>query len=292
MDHRDSESFLNELAVRVFSGDWRGYRDMVEDGMVNVGDERSVVHLGDDVHRRALSSLSVRIRAAGWDGLKVKATRSTAFGRDLELVQTLSTPMIGDRPAAVPFAEAYLLRHCEAGIRAAALLNPTSERFWQSRGARRRDAAPRGGAGEEISATVTAMHQALHDGNLGAFLRWVDLPLSCFFSTGAVHCKDANGVGDLVRQLRHVSATVASHTVALVDMARFGDALVAARFEARATLRDGRDVDPYHNLYFLRQGPDGWRVTLVASATVAAPTESAGETLITALPHGMNLKDE
>jgi hypothetical protein len=294
MAHRGTERFLNELAVRVFSGDWRGYQDMVEDGMVNVGDMRSVVHLGADTHRRALSSLSVRIRATGWDGLTVRVVKSTAYGRDLELVQTLSTPTIDGLPAAVPFAEAYLLRHDLDDIRTVAILNPTSERFWQSGGARRGPLPARIGAAEAINRTVTAMHQALHDNNLGAFLKWVDTPMVCFFAEDVVRCADASGVRDMVRRLQHVSAMVASHTVELVDLARFGDALVAARFSVQATLHDGRRLDPYHNLYFLRQGPDGWRVTVVASAAVGPlpPPEGASAPQDAASAHGMNLKDD
>ena len=94
--------------------------------------------------------------------------------------------------------------------------------------------------------------------------------------------------------MSHVTAAVASHTVEMVDLARFGDALVAARFAVRVTLRDGRRLDPYHNLYFLRQGPDGWRVVLVASAAVGPlpPPEGAREPQDAALPHGTNLKDD
>lgn len=293
MAHQGTERFLNELAVRVFSGDWRGYRDMVEDGMVNVGDRRSVVHLGEDLHRRALSSLSVRIRATGWDGLTVRVQKSTAFAGDLELVQTLSTPTIDGKPAAVPFAEAYLLRHGDFGIRVIALLNPTSERFWQS-GVRRGPLPDRAKAAEAIAASVTAMHEALHHDNLGAFLKWVDMPMVCFLGDDVIRCADATGVRDMVRRLTQISATIGSHDVQMVDMARFGDALVAARFEVQVTLRDGRRRDPYHNLYFLRQGPDGWRVTVVASAAVGRlpPPEGASEPHDAASAHGMNLKDD
>jgi hypothetical protein len=293
MTQQTTERFLNELSVRVFSGDWRGYRDMVVDGMVNVGDARSVVHLGDDMHRRALASLSLRVRATGWDGLKVRVIRCTAFGRDLELVETLSTPMSGDKPAAAPFAEAYLLRHGEDGMRVIALLNPTSERFWNN--GVRRDALPARAeaaeAAEAIFRTVTAMHQAVQDKNLGAFLPWVDLPLTCFFPRDEAHCLDADGIRDMLRRLQHMSSMLASHTVKIVDMARFGDALIAARFEVHTTLHDGQRRDPYHNLYFLRQGPDGWRVALVASAAIGRllPPEGASEPQSAASPHGMNL---
>jgi hypothetical protein len=294
MDNRDTERFLNELAVRVFSGDWRGYRDMVEDGMFNVGDLRSVAHLGDDMHRRALSSLSVRIRATGWDGLKVRVTKCTAFGCDHELVEALSTPMIGTQAAAVPFAEAYLLRHDENGMRVSALLNPTSERFWKSGVPRRGPFTQRGGTAEAVSLTVAAMHQALQDDNLGALLSWVDLPAVCFFAEDTVHSRDAEGIRGMMRRLRDMISMIASHDVELVDMARFGDALIAARFEVRVTLHGGARLDPYHNLYFLRQGRDGWRVTAVASASISAlpSAEGASAPQYAALPRAMTLKDD
>ncbi len=96
----------------------------------------------------------------------------------------------------------------------------------------------------------------------------------------------------MVRRLEPMTSTVASHAVELIEMARFGDALVAARFEVRVTLRDGLRLDPYHNLYFLRQGPDGWRVALVASAAVGRLSPPG------AAPHGpapgqdKNLEDD
>ena len=95
---------------------------------------------------------------------------------------------------------------------------------------------------------------------------------------------------DLVRRFKHASSSVASHSVKMLDMARFGEALVAARFEVQVLLHDGRRLDPHRNLYFLRQSPDGWRVALVCSPAVSGLPPPADASA--ASPHGTNLKDD
>lgn len=261
------QSFLDELNVRFFSGDWRGYRRLVTDPSILVGDERSVIREGEADLRRGFDKLATRLAASGWDGYDVRAQDVLALGAASFFVISRAFPTVGEAAACEPYEEGYLLRLTDAGLRLFGLINPTSTRFWADQWDRPA-LLPGEDVAAEIERIIAALYDAVRRNDLGAWLGLVDFPFPFCFDAGIVPVRDAADAAELIGTTSAVARSFREFSIEPLSMARVGEALVAARFRVTVTMADGTRRDPFTNLYILRRSRHGWRLALLFSGSV------------------------
>ncbi|MGG7567418.1 hypothetical protein ACQ5SO_14800 [Rhodovulum sp. DZ06] len=261
------ETVTHEVGARVLAGDFAGYMKLVVTPLVRVGQAETGIHADAAAQRRVFERTSLRARHAGWDGLSFEMLGSVAIGGSSIFARFRMTPTIDGVATPLGRTEGGLFQRIGERLMLRARLNTTGGGY-ESDSAYRPEREPVPVETAALTDAVRGLQQGLQQGDIARFLSSICLPMSLNYDDGVTPVRNAGDAVQVLAAYRQMNTEIASYDSELIDVMCCGPLLRAARFRIFTRLRDGGELDPFTNLYFLRRGRDGWRVALAFNAAI------------------------